>query len=70
MAETLDAQQASIGGETQLFGLIKVAQPSTDIEIVVVVDDRLSAQRTSFLVVLLDAGVLVVDVQAKARRLE
>ena len=79
MAETLDAQQASIGGVTQLFELIKVVQQSADVEVVAVVDGGLGAQRAAFLVILLDARVLVVDVQrghyvlanharAKARR--
>ena len=63
MADTLDAQQASIGGETQLFELIKVVQPSADSEVVAVVDDRLGAQRALLLVILLDARVLVVDMQ-------
>ena len=63
IAETLDAQQASIGGVTQLFELIKVVQPSADIEVVAIVDGSLGAQRAPFLVVLLDARVLIVDVQ-------
>jgi len=65
VAEALDAEQASVGGEADLLQIIEVPQPATDIEVVRVVDDRLGAQRAPFLVVLLDARVLVVDVQRR-----
>ena len=39
--------------------------PSADIEVVGVVDHRLGAQGATLLVVLLDARVLVVDVQRR-----
>ena len=65
VAEALDAEQASVGSEADPLQIIEVAQPAADIEVVRVVDDRLGAQRAPFLVVLLDARVLVVDVQRR-----
>ena len=65
VAEALDAQQASVGGEADLLQIIEVPQPAADREVVRVVDDRLGAQGAPFLVVLLDARVLVVDVQRR-----
>ena len=65
VAEALDAEQASVGGEADLLQILKVSQPAADAEVVRVVDDRLRAQRTPLLVVLLDARVLVVDVQRR-----
>ena len=53
VAEPLDAQPASVGGEADLFQVIEVAQPSADGEVVGVVDDGLGAQCAPFLVVLL-----------------
>ena len=63
VAEALDAQQASVGGKADGPEGPEVLQPSADIEVVDVVDHRLGAQGATFLVVLLNAGVLVVDVQ-------
>ena len=65
VADMLDAQQASVGGEADPFEIIEVLQPSADIEVVGVVDHRLGPQCAALLVVLLDAGVLVVDVQRR-----
>ena len=45
MADTLDAQQASVGGEADLDEILEVVQPSTDLEVVGVVDDRLGPRR-------------------------
>ena len=44
VAEALDAEQASVGGEADLLQIIEVPQPAADIEVVRVVDDRLGAQ--------------------------
>ena len=66
MAEPLDAQQASVGGEADLFQVIEVAQPSADGGVVGVVDDGLGAQCAPFLVVLLDARAFVVHVQRRS----
>ena len=65
VAEALDAEQASVGSEADLLQIIEVPQPAADREVVGVVDDRLGAQRAALLVVLLDARVLVVDVQRR-----
>ncbi len=47
MADTLDAQQASVGGEANVDEILEVVQPCADIEVVGVVDDRLGAKRAS-----------------------
>ena len=65
MAESLDAQQASVGREADLPQRGQVGQPFPDGEVVGVVDRGLSAQRPPVFVVLLDPAVLVVDVQAR-----
>src|SRR3954454_9629291 len=64
-AESLDAEQAPVGGEADLAQRAQIGQPFADPEVPGVVDRGLGAQRSSFLVVLLDRGVLVVDVQAR-----
>ena len=64
VAEGLDAEQASVGSKADLFQIIEVFQPAADIEVVRVVDDRLGAQRAPLIVVLLDARVLVIHMQA------
>ena len=62
-AEGLDVQQTSIGGEADRPQGGQVVQPLADGEVAGVVDRGLGAQRPSFLVVLFDPAVLVVDVQ-------
>ena len=64
VAEALDAEQAPVGGEADLPQGGQVGQPFGQPEVAGVVDRGLGAQRPPFLVVLLDLGVLVVDVQA------
>src|SRR3990172_2295555 len=63
MAEALDVEQTSVGGEADLPQRREVVQPSADREVVAVVDDRLRAQSPVLLEVLLDPAVLVVDMQ-------
>ena len=65
MAEGLDAQQAPVGGEAELPQGGQVGQPFGQPEVAGVVDRGLGAQRPPLLVVLLDLGVLVVDVQGR-----
>ena len=65
VAESLDAQQAPVGGVADLPQCGQIGQSFPDPEIAGVVDGGFGAQGFSFLVVLLDGGVLVVDVQAR-----
>jgi hypothetical protein len=57
VAESLDAEQAPVGGEADLAQRGQIGQPFADSEVGGVVDRGLGAQRPSFLVVLLDRGV-------------
>ena len=63
MADSLDVEQTSVGAEADLPQRGQVVQPLADGEVARVVDRGFSAKGTSLLVVLLDAGVLVVEVQ-------
>ena len=65
VADGLDAEQAPVGGEAELPQGGQAGQPFGDAEVVRVVDRGLGAQRSPLLVVLLDLGVLVVDVQRR-----
>ncbi len=65
VAETFELEQASIGGEADLAQLRQVGQALADLEVGSVVDRGLGPQRAAFLVILLDAGALVVDVQRR-----
>jgi hypothetical protein len=69
VAESLDAQQASVGRKADLPQRGQVGQPFPDPEVARVVDGGLGAQRAALLVILLDLGVLVVDVQARGHAL-
>ena len=65
VADGLDAEQAPVGGEAELPQVEQVGQPFGYAEVMWVVDGGLGAQRSPLLVVLLDLGVLVVDVQRR-----
>ena len=52
MADALDVWETSVGLEAYLPECGKVVQPSTDAEVVGVVDRRFSSQGTPFLVIL------------------
>jgi hypothetical protein len=56
VAESLDAQQASVGREADLPQGGQVGQPFADDEVVRVVDGGLGPERFPFLVVLLDCA--------------
>jgi hypothetical protein len=56
VAESLDAQQASVGGEADLPQCGQIGQSFPDSEIAGVVDGGLGAQRRSVLVILLDCA--------------
>ena len=64
VADALDAEQAPVGREADLPQGGKVGQPFGQPEIPGVVDGGLGPQRLAFLVILLDLGVFVVDVQS------
>ncbi len=66
MAQTLHVEQPSIGRKADLAQLRQVVQTLADAEVIGVVDRRLGAQCPIFLVVLLDARVLVIDVQGRS----
>ena len=66
VAQTLDFEQPSIGRKADLAQLRQIVQTLADAEVVAVVDGGLGAQGPVFLVILLDARVLVVDVQGRS----
>src|SRR5246127_4610412 len=63
VAQPLDLDQALIGRKSDRAQLCKIVQAFADAEVVSVVDGRLGPQGPAFLVILLDARVLVIDVQ-------
>ena len=63
VADGLDAEQAPVGGEAELPQGGQAGQPFGDPKVVRVVDGGFGAQRPPLFVVLLDLGVLVVDMQ-------
>jgi hypothetical protein len=65
MADALDVEETSIGFKADLPECGKVPQPLSDVEVAGVVDRRFSSKGSPFLVVLLDPGVLVVDMQRR-----
>ena len=69
VAQAFDLEQPAIGRKADLAQLGQVVQAFADAEVVAVVDGGLGAQRPAFLVILLDARVLVVDVQGRGHAL-
>ena len=66
VADGLDAEQAPVGRKADLPESLQAGQPLGDAEVGgSVVDGGLGPERPAELVVLLDFGVLVVDVQAR-----
>ena len=63
VTDTLDLEQATVGRKADLAQFRKILQAFTDGKIVGVVDRGLGTQRTIFFMILLDAGVFVIDVQ-------
>ena len=63
MRNGLDLQEATVGRKADLPKSRQVPQAFPNIEILGVVDGRLGAECLTFLVVLLDAGTFIVDVQ-------
>jgi len=65
VADSLDVQETSVGGEADLPQGGQVAQPFADPEVTGVVDGHFGAEGSTLLVVLLQFGVAVVDVQRR-----
>jgi len=66
LADPLDVQETSVGLKADPPQGGKIGQPFADAEVAGVVDRRLGAQGATLLVILLDLGVLVVDVDRRA----
>ena len=65
MTDMLDIEQAAVGRKTDFAQLRQIKQTPADAEIVAVIDGGFGAQGAVFLVVLLDPGVFVLDVQGR-----
>src|SRR5882672_6059244 len=65
MADSLDAEEASIGGEADFPQGGKILELSADGEVAGVVDGGLGPECAALLVILLDAAVLVVDMERR-----
>ena len=65
MADLFDLEQSAVGLEADLPQSRQVAQVLADIEVACVVDGGFGAQGAAFFVVLLDARLLVVDMQRR-----
>ena len=63
VTDTLDVEQATVGRKADLPQFGKILQAFADSKIVGVVDRGLGTQRAIFFMILLDAGVLVIDVE-------
>ena len=64
-ARSLHVKETAVGGEADLSQRGEVMEASADTEVAGVVDRGLGAQSAVLLVVLLDPGMLVVDVQRR-----
>lgn len=65
VTDRLGVEETPIGGEADLPQGGQVAQSLADLEVPGVVDGGLSTKGSGLLVILLDAGVLVLDVQRR-----
>src|ERR1700730_622080 len=65
VTDALDVEQTSVGRKADLAQFREIFDASADGEVAGVVDGGFGAKRLSLLVVLLDAGLLVVDVQRR-----
>ncbi len=59
----MDVEETPVGGEADLPECGKIVEPSADTEVTGVVDGGLGPEGLALLVILLDPGVLVVDVE-------
>src|SRR6202171_3146859 len=65
VTDALDVEQTSVGRKADLAQFREIFDASANGEVAGVVDGGFGAKRLSLLVVLLDAGLLVVDVQRR-----
>jgi len=63
MTDALDVEQTSVGRKADLSQFFKIFDASANGEIAGIVDRRFGAKGFALLVILLDAGLLVVDVE-------
>jgi hypothetical protein len=61
--KTFSVEETPVGGEADLPQLWEVVQPSADAEIAAVIDRGLGTEGAALLVILLNVGVLVLDVE-------
>ena len=65
VTDALDVEQTSVGRKADLAQFREIFDASADGEVAGVIDGGFGAKRLSLLVVLLDAGLLVIDVQRR-----
>jgi hypothetical protein len=65
VAKIFDAQEASVGGKADLPQGGQIAERTTNLEVIGVVDGGFGAKGLPFFVVLLDLGFLVLDVEGR-----
>ena len=65
VAQMFDAQETSVGGKADLPQGGQIGESPTDFKVVRIVDRRFGPERLTFLVVLLDPGFFVVDVERR-----
>ena len=65
VTDALDVEQPSIGRKADLAQFREIFNAPADSKVAGVIDDAFGAKRLSLLVVLLDAGLLVIDVQRR-----
>jgi|SRR5579863_9269711 len=68
VSDALDVEQTSVGCKADLAQILEILDASADGEVAGVVDRGFGSKCLSLLVILLDAGLLVIDVTARRRR--
>src|SRR5437588_341249 len=65
VADALDVEQTSVGGKADLAQFLEILDASANIKVAGVVDGRFGSKRLSLLVILLDAALLVIDMERR-----
>src|SRR3954468_6649489 len=65
VADALDVKQTPVGRKADLAQFREIFDAPADVEVAGIVDGRFSSKCLSLLVILLDAGLLVIDVQRR-----